>query len=119
MAIHGQVIKRFGGSHDVRDLSLLDSAVARSQVSFDGKDMYETLFDKAGALFHSILKNHSFVDGNKRTAYSSVAIFLKQNGYNLTNRHKEAVEFSVTIETENLVVNDIAKWLKKNSKRIS
>lgn len=118
IAIHDQLIKRFGGSQGIRDLSLIKSAVGRPQASFGGEDMYKTVFDKAGSLFHSILKNHPFVDGNKRTAYSSAALFLKINGYKLTNVHNEAVEFSVRVETEDLTVSEISSWLKKNSEKL-
>ena len=76
----------------MRDVTLLESAVARPQSSFDGEDLYPTLFYKAAALMHSLLKNHQFVDGNKRTALASAGIFLKLNGYNLINSHGEELE---------------------------
>ena len=118
IAIHDQVIKHFGGSHGIRDLSLVESAVARPQVTFDGHDMYETLFEKAAALLHSLLQKHAFVDGNKRIAYSSTAIFLAKNNYELKNLHTKAVEFMVQVEAKNLQVERISKWLEKYSKRI-
>ncbi|TSC87590.1 MAG: death-on-curing family protein [Microgenomates group bacterium Gr01-1014_7] len=62
--IHDQMVKRFGGSFGVRDLGLIESAVARPEASFDGQDLYTNIFDKAAALLQSLLKNHPFVDGN-------------------------------------------------------
>ena len=110
------MVKLFGGSHGLRDVGLLESAVFRPQASFDGKDLYLTIFDKAAALLQSLLKNHPFVDGNKRTALTSAGIFLKINGYNLINAHKEEVEFAVKVDNQNLTLKEISAWLEKHSK---
>lgn len=117
LVIHEQMVKRFGGSHGVRDLGLIESAVERHKVTFDGVDLYPDIFTKAAALMHSLLKNHAFVDGNKRTAYSSCGIFLKLNGYKLVNMHKESLEFAMNVENNSLKLEEIAKWLKKHSKK--
>lgn len=118
LAIHHQAIKRFGGSHGIRDLKLLESTVARPRASFGGKDLYRDIFEKAAPLLQSLSKNHAFIDGNKRTALTSAAIFLKINGYRLANTHKEEVEFMIKAENESYSVEKIAFWLKRNSKKI-
>lgn len=115
--IHDQMIKRFGGSFGIRDLGLIESAVARPGASFGGEFLYKSIFDKAAALLQSLLKNHPFVDGNKRTALTSAGLFLKLNGYRLTNSHKEEVEFAVRVDNGNLIVEQIAKWLKDHSEK--
>jgi len=117
--IHDQMVKRFGGSHGLRDLGLVESAVARPQATFSREYLYISIFDKAAALFQSLLKNHSFVDGNKRTALTSAGLFLKKNGYKLVNQHKEEVEFAVRVDNGNLTVEQISKWLKDHSVKIS
>lgn len=117
--IHTRAVKRYGGSHGVRDIGLVESAVARPQATFGGKYLYSSLFDKAAALLQSLLKNHPFVDGNKRTALSSSALFLWKNGYKLTNVHKEEVEFAIRVDNGNLIVEQISKWLKEHSVKIS
>lgn len=116
LAIHDQTIKRFGGSFGVRDIGLLESATLRCQASFDGRDLYRDIFEKTAALLQSLLKNHPFVDGNKRTALTSAGIFLKMNGYNLINTHDEEVKFVLRVDNETLTLKEIATWLKKNSK---
>ena len=100
LAIHDQMIKRFGGSIGVRDLGLIESAIARSQSTFDGSDLYQTLFDKAAALLQSLLKNHPFVDGNKRTALTSAGIFLALNGYRLINKRKQELIFTLNVAND-------------------
>ncbi len=118
LAIHDQLIKRFGGSFGLRDLGLLESAVARPRASYGGEDLYRTIFDKAAALLHSLLKNHMFVDGNKRTALASAGVFLKLNGYKLINKHNEELEFALKVESESLSLEEIAEWLEKNSTEV-
>lgn len=117
--INDRAVKRYGGSHGVRDTGLIESAVARPQATFGDKHLYHSIFDKAAALLQSLLKNHPFVDGNKRTALSSSALFLWKNGYKLTNAHKEEVAFAVRVDNGNLTVAQISHWLKAHSIKIS
>ena len=116
LAIHDQMIKRFGGSFGIRDLSLIESALGRLQATFDGNDLYKNLFDKAAALLQSLLKNHPFVDGNERTALTSTGIFLELNSYILINNHEEEVAFVVKVSNERLSLEDISNWLRKHTK---
>ncbi|TVX99034.1 type II toxin-antitoxin system death-on-curing family toxin [Cohnella terricola] len=81
----------------VRDHGLLDSAVHRPQQSIMGKDAYASLFDKAAALLESLVKNHCFHNGNKRTAYLVTKAFLMLNGYHLRMERNFAVEFIVNV----------------------
>lgn len=116
--IHDQMVKRFGGSFGIRDMGLIESAVARPQASFGGKYLYKSIFEKAAALLQSLLKNHAFVDGNKRTALTSAGLFLKINHYTLINNHTEEVEFAVSVDNGNLSVEQISKWLKEHTKKV-
>lgn len=118
LAIHDQMVKRFGGSFGVRDLGLVESAVARPQAWFGGKYLYKNIFDMAAALLQSLLKNHPFVDGNKRTALTSAGLFLKLNGFKLQNNHEKEVEFAVKVDNQNLTLNQISKWLKEHSEKV-
>lgn len=113
--IHDQIVKRFGGSLGVRNLGLVESAVVRPQATFDGEYLYTDVFDKAAALLQSLLKNHPFVDGNKRTALTSAGLFLKMNGWKLMNAHTEEVEFGVKVDNHNLSLDEISKWLASRS----
>ncbi len=118
LAIHDQMIKRFGGSSGVRDLGLIESTVGRPMSTFDGVNLYKTIFEKAAALLQSLLKNHLFVDGNKRTALSATGIFLTINGYNLNNTHNDEVAFALKVANDDLKVKQIAEWLKKHTKQV-
>ena len=66
---HNEVIEEFGGSKGIRDQAGLEAALARPYMTFDMLDLYPTAIDKAAAIFESLIINHPFIDGNKRTAY--------------------------------------------------
>ncbi len=119
LAIHHQEVEEFGGSHRVRSLDLLDSALHRPQASFMGEDLYPSLFIKAAALMHSILLNHPFIDANKRTATVSMAYFLHLNGYKIKIQQRQLVEFALKVESKQLDLEQISKWLKEYSVKIS
>ena len=116
--IHYRLIEETGGSHGIRDVGLLQSAVARQATTFDKNDLYPDLFSKAASLMHSIIKNHPFVDGNKRTAISTASIFLIRNNYTLTASNKELERFTIKAASENLELQEIAKWFKEHSKKL-
>ena len=115
--IHEAIINEIGGKSGVRDFTLLHSAIFRPQASFGGQDLYLTIFDKAASLIHSLLLNHPFNDGNKRTALASCERFLNINGIAITASQKEKVQFTLNIESKKFNFEDIAKWLKNHSKK--
>lgn len=118
LAIHDDMIERYGGSFGIRDLGLLQSALARPQSSFADQDLYPSILDKAAALFHSLIFNHPFLDGNKRTTMSTTARFLFINGLELNTSTLEFVEFPLRVENKHLDIEQIVDWLKNNTKKI-
>ena len=117
IAIHEKMIEVGGGREGIRDFTLLHSAVERPKAFFGGKFLYPTIWLKAAALIHSLIKNHPFEDGNKRTGYFSTMWFLKKNGYNLSASSKNMVDFALSVDTKNLTLKEIAEWLRKHSKK--
>lgn len=113
--IHARLIDETGGSHGLRDLGLLESASARPQASFGGKDLYPDLFAKAAALLDSLIHNHPFVDGNKRTGITAAALFLAQNGYHLTATNAELEAFTLRVAHARLDIAEIVGWLRSHS----
>lgn len=114
LAIHDDMIERYGGSFGVRDLGFIQSAIAKPQATFGGKDLYPTIIDKAAALFHSLIFNHAFADGNKRTALTSTARFLYLNGYELSAKIQELIDFPLKVESKHLDIEQISQWLKEH-----
>lgn len=117
-AIHVQMIKIGGGRGGVRDFLLLHSAIERPKATFGGKMLYPTLWLQAAAMLHSLIKNHPFTDGNKRTGFFSTMRFLRINGYKLKTTQKEVVRFSISVDNENPSLEEMAAWLKKHCKKI-
>lgn len=78
--IHAEAIAKFGGADGVRDMALLESAVAAPQASFGGKSPYRDLAEVAAAYLFYLCRNHPFVDGNKRAALGACIVFLRLNG---------------------------------------
>ena len=114
--IHARLITETGGEHGVRDLGLLSSAVARPQAVFDGDELYPNLYHKAAALMDSLINNHPFVDGNKRTGVIAAVMFLRINGQNISTPNKEVESFALSIASGNQSVETIAQWLERYSK---
>ena len=114
--IHNRLIKLTGGEHDVRDLSMLLSALGRPQATFDNSELYPDLFTKAAALMDSLIRNHPFLDGNKRCAITAVGLFLVMNGYTLNVDNEEIVRFTLACAQSLVTFGDIQKWITQNSK---
>lgn len=115
MVIHERMIEEFGGRSPIHDFTLLHSAVERPRATFGGQDLYHSIFDKAAALIHSLILNHPFDDGNKRTAITSCAAFLSFNGLHLNLPKEESIQFTLDIDSHKLSFDDIALWLKNHS----
>lgn len=116
--IHYRLIEETGGRHGIRDLTLLQSALARPMATFDNNDLYPDLFTKAASLMHSLIKNHPFADGNKRTAIASASIFLLRNNYSLKASNKELERFTLKVASENVEIQEMAYWFKRHSMKI-
>lgn len=96
---------------------LLESALAQPQQAFGGRYLYPTIYDKAAALFRSLILNHPLVDGNKRLALSSVAVFLSLNNVVFYVPRGEAVAFALRVAAgePNIPVEEISGWLRRHS----
>lgn len=115
--IHSRLIDETGGSHEIEDVGPLRSAVARPRATFERKALYPDIFHKTAALMESLIKNHPFVDGNKRTAITSSALFLNLNGYILETDQKELERFTVQTAEEKISLDASAKWFTRVARK--
>lgn len=113
--IHYRLVSETGGEHGVRDLGLLESAVARPQATFDQQELYSDMFEKAAALMESLINNHPFVDGNKRTGIACAVLFLQQNGVSFSAKNTDLEKFTLRVASSKAGRSEIAQWLKKHS----
>ena len=98
LALHDQVIEQSGGKDGIRDLGLLESAIAQPMMTFGGIDLYVSIVDKGVALGFSLIMNHPFVDGNKRTGHAAMEVFLVLNG----------LEIEASVEEQERVILSVA-----------
>jgi death-on-curing protein len=113
--IHTLLIDTFGGSHGIRDINALESALARPFQTFDNKELYPSVIEKASALLESILTNHPFIDGNKRTGYVITRLFLMNNGHDINATQQEKYEFIISIASGETKFDAIISWLIKHT----
>jgi len=116
LQIHALVVNTTGGSMGLRDLGRLDSAIATQTQNVFGEELYSSIIDKAAAVIRSIIADHPFADGNKRTAMLAGLTLLEINGLQFVAQAGEIEDFAVKIATEKLDVPVIAAWLRKNLK---
>ncbi len=102
--MHEFIISETGGLPGLREGAMLHAAVARPFATFGGQELYPTDFEKAAALFHSLIKSHPFMDGTKRTALAAALYFLEQSGYSIPSPLPldQVVKFCVSLAEENL-----------------
>ena len=113
--IHSRLVTETGGSHGLRDLGLLESAVARPQATFDGKELYPDLFTKTAVLMDSLINNHPFLDGNKRAGITAAGLFLLLNGWKLTASLEDLETITLQVASEGMEITALASWLRKNT----
>ena len=115
LKLHEKSIRDFGGSLGIRDKNLLESALSRSFQSFGNVEFYPSIFEKTAALIESIVKNHPFVDGNKRTGFLAAYFFLFRNNYELTASQETAYEFVINIASSQISFEQIVEAIQQNS----
>ena len=116
--LHARLVAETGGSHGVRDLSMLLSALGRPQASYDKQDLYPDLFTKSAAFMDSLIRNHPFMDGNKRTGIAASALFLRTNGFQLNATNTELEIYTLQVAQSEHTIEEIAAWLQINTQPI-
>ena len=98
----------------VRDVGLLDAALARPRARLFGSDAYPTLELKAASLMHSLVKNHALADGNKRSSWFALNAFLLLNGFELVVSESAAFEFILGVANDDLDLQEMASWISSH-----
>ncbi|MBI2118527.1 MAG: type II toxin-antitoxin system death-on-curing family toxin [Elusimicrobia bacterium] len=103
---------------ELRNHAALESALTRARMSAFGEEEYPTLFQKVAVMLHSLVQNHPFLDGNKRTAFGAMHLMLLMNGYDLSSSTNQDVAMVLRIATGKLGPDGIVSWVEKNIKKI-
>ena len=115
LELHEKSIIDFGGSQGIRDIGLLESALARPFQTFGGEDLYPTIFEKTAALGQSLIVNHPFIDGNKRTGMLCMTAFLMFKQYKFIASSLDFYNFIIQISTGSISFEEMVDWLKTNT----
>jgi death-on-curing protein len=106
--IIGQPIEQ-GGLHD---LQVLESSLAQPFTTFDGKELYPTIVDKAAILGYSIISNHPFVDGNKRVGHAAIETYLILNGFEIEAQVEEQEKMILDVASGKISREEFTNWLE-------
>jgi len=114
LRLYQQLMRTTGGQLGVRDLGLLQSAVAQPKVTFEGSELYASTVDKAAALGYSLVMNHPMIDGNKRLGHAAMELFLALNGFEIQADVGEQERIMLHLASGELARDEFVTWLEKH-----
>jgi death-on-curing protein len=112
LQLHYHVVEQSGGSVGIHSIEALESALAQPRMTFGAKDLYPTIVDKAAALGFSLIRDHPFVDGNKRTGHAAIEVFLLLNGYEIHASVDEQEQMILQLAAGEVQRKAFTEWLR-------
>jgi death on curing protein len=112
LIFHKKIVSKTGGSYGVRDLGLIESALNRGIMTFDGRELYECTEIKIAVITHGLIRNHGFVDGNKRIGVAVMILLLKLNNILIRYSQQELIDLGLMVALGKLNENDIFEWIQ-------
>jgi death-on-curing protein len=116
--LHHMLLEQSGGANGIRDLGLLDSALAQPRATFGGQDLHPTVLEKAAALCASLVQNHPFLDGNKRVGHAAMATFLMLNGVEIVGSTDDQERLILDLAAGERRREDVLAWLREHTKTL-
>lgn len=114
-AMHDRAIREYGGSPELMNLGHLEATLAAPRQAMFGEELYPDVLSKAAILFYLLIKNHPFLDGNKRTAFLALMRFLNINGYTLNATNDELYQFTIDVASSVLIKEEVEVWIRDKS----
>ncbi|MBI5029722.1 MAG: type II toxin-antitoxin system death-on-curing family toxin [Chloroflexi bacterium] len=114
LALYHRIVEQSGGAQGILDLGALESAVAQPRMTFSNQELYPTIVEKASALGFSLIQNHPFVDGNKRTGHAAMETFLVLNGFEIDASADEQEQTILHVAAGELQRDEFTTWLRKH-----
>lgn len=112
LELHRRVIGQSGGALGVLDLGALESALAQPRMTFGGRDLYPSIVDKVATLGYSLIQNHPFLDGNKRTGHAAMEVFLLLNGFEIQSSVDEQERIILQVASGETDREAFTSWLR-------
>lgn len=113
--LHELLIEETGGSPELRDIGLLDSALKGAYATFDGQVLHPSKLEKAARLGFSLISNHAFVDGNKRIGMYIMLTFLELNGVKVSARDQDVIDAGLSVADGSMSYEDLLAWVRRFS----
>ena len=117
LALHADQIERYGGSHGIRDPGLLNSALSMPGATFGGQWLHGSLHEMAAAYLYHLVRDHAFIDGNKRVGLMAMLVFLGLNSLRLDATEDELVELVVDVAAGRVSKAEVAVFVKRHAHR--
>ena len=117
LELHARILEQSGGAEGVRDTSALESSLAQPLQTFGGEDLYPSIPAKAAALCFFLVRNHPFVDGNKRTAHAAMEVALVLNGFEVAASVDEQEQIVLALAAGTLPREEFTLWLQQHLRR--
>lgn len=119
LELHERIVSSSGGSHGIRDIKSLESSINQPRQTFEQNDLYPNTVSKAAALCFFLVKNHAFIDGNKRIGHAAMETFLILNGYEITAGVDEQEQIMLELASGNITLQNFTTWLNNNAAHIT
>ena len=116
LELHALLIEQSGGTNGIRDRGSLESAISQPQMTFGGEDLYPNIIEKASTLGFSLILNHPFFDGNKRTGHAAMETFLILNGWEIEASIDEQENIILGVASGKIGREIFTQWLRQNTK---
>jgi death-on-curing protein len=119
LLIHNHAIREFNGSLGLMSPGQLEASIAAPRQTMFGEELYPDLFSKAAILFYLLVKDHAFIDGNKRTAALALIEFLERNGYTLDATNDELYQFTIDVASSVLTKEEVQMWIRDKATKLT
>lgn len=114
LLLHSALIAESGGTDGIRDEGLLDSAISTPFQTFSGKDLYPTVLEKAVRLGFGLIRNHPFLDGNKRIGTHAMLVFLALNNVTLSYEDENLIKIILSVASGELDADGLLRWIQQH-----
>ncbi|MDZ7959474.1 MAG: type II toxin-antitoxin system death-on-curing family toxin [Aulosira sp. DedQUE10] len=112
LELYNRIIEQSGGSAGIANLGSLESVLAQPTMTFGGEELYPTIVEKASALSFSLIKNHPFIDGNKRIGHAAMEVFLVLNGFEINATVDQQEQVILQVASGELGRDEFTEWLR-------
>jgi death on curing protein len=113
--LHRRLLETTGGAEGIRDLRIVEAAIAAPKATFDGEDLYPGILPKAATLAYGLIQGHAFIDGNKRIGHAAMEVFLRLNGYELRASIDEQEKMVLAVSSSQFRRDELLTWLEHHA----